>query len=189
LVGDRRRDGCKNVNRRTKRNPPTTQREEAPAEVQIRLARPDDATLVATVLHKSFVEFEPLYTRQGFAATTPDEAQVLARMREGPVWLAFRNAEVLGTVATVLKGESAYIRGMAVLPAARRLRVGARLLEHVECWARHQGCQRLFLTTTPFLDAAIRLYEKVGFRPKDEGTHDLFGTPLFTMEKDLPRMG
>ena len=188
MVGDRRRDGCKNVNRRTKRNPSTTQREEAPAEVQIRLARPEDATIVATVLHKSFVEFEPLYTRRGFAATTPDAAQVLARMREGPVWLAVRNAEVLGTVAAVLKGKSAYIRGMAVLPAARRLRVGARLLEHVEHWAFQEGCKRLFLSTTPFLDGAIRLYEKFGFRRAEGGTHDLFGTPLFTMEKDLHRM-
>ncbi|HET9306399.1 MAG TPA: GNAT family N-acetyltransferase [Candidatus Sulfotelmatobacter sp.] len=140
---------------------------------------------MATVLHKSFVEFEPLYTRQGFAATTPDAAQVVARMREGPVWLAFRNAEVLGTVAAVLKGESAYIRGMAVLPAARRLRVGARLLEHVEHWAFQEGCGRLLLSTTPFLDGAIRLYEKYGFRRTGGGSHDLFGTPLFTMEKDL----
>jgi len=140
---------------------------------------------VATVLHKSFVEFEPLYTRRGFAATTPDAAQVLARMREGPVWLAFRNAEVLGTVAAVLKGDSAYIRGMAVLPAARHLRVGTRLLEHVERWASHEGCQRLLLSTTPFLDGAIRLYENFGFRRAEEGTDDLFGTPLFTMEKDL----
>jgi GNAT superfamily N-acetyltransferase len=110
-------------------------------------------------------------------------------MREGPVWLALRNVEVLGTVAAVLKGEWAYIRGMAVLPAARHLRVGARLLEHVERWARDQGCRRLFLSTTPFLDAAIRLYEKFGFRRAQEAAHDLFGTPLFTMEKDLRPMG
>ena len=174
------------MNRRTKKDPPTLQREEAPTEVQIRRARPDDATIVATVLHKSFVEFEALYTRQGFAATTPDARQVVDRMREGPVWLAFRNAEVLGTVAAVLEGQSAHIRGMAVLPAARRLKVGRRLLEHVECWAFQEGCNRLFLSTTPFLHAAIRLYEKFGFERIDKGARDLFGTPLFTMEKALP---
>jgi len=188
LVGDRRRDGIKNVNRTTQKSSHSTQQEQAVPEVHIRLAEPSDATVVATVLHKSFVEFEALYTPQGFAATTPDAAQVLARMREGPVWLAFRNVEVLGTVAAVLKGEWAYIRGMAVLPAARRLSVGARLLEHVERWARDQGCRRLFLSTTPFLDGAIRLYEKFGFRRAQEAAHDLFGTPLFTMEKDLPPM-
>jgi GNAT superfamily N-acetyltransferase len=189
LVGDCRRDGIKNVNRTTQKSSDSTQQEQPVPEVQIRLAEAGDATAVATVLHKSFVEFEALYTPRGFAATTPDAAQVLARMREGPVWLAFRNVEILGTVAAVLKGEWAYLRGMAVLPAARHLRVGARLLEHVERWARDQGCRRLFLSTTPFLDGAIRLYEKFGFRRAGEGTHDLFGTPLFTMEKDLPPMG
>lgn len=162
------------------------QREEALPEVQIRVARPDDAAVIAAVLLQSFVEFESLYTKKAFAATTPDAAQVLARMGEGPLWIAFRNTEALGTAAAVLKGKSAYIRGMAVLPAARRLQVGRGLLEHVEHWAFHQGCNRLFLSTTPFLHAAIRLYENFGFHRTDEGSRDLFGTPLFTMEKALP---
>lgn len=174
------------MNRRTQKSPAGKQREEALPEVQICLARPDHAAIVAMVLLQSFVEFEPLYTKKAFAATTPDAAQVLDRMREGPVWLAFRNAEVLGTVAAVLEGQSAYIRGMAVLPAARRLKVGRRLLEHVEYWAFQEGCNRLFLSTTPFLHAAIRLYEKFGFQRIDEGAHDLFETPLFTMKKALP---
>jgi GNAT superfamily N-acetyltransferase len=182
LAGDRRRDGYTHVNRRTQKSPARN------PEIQIRLAWPDDAAVVATVLLQSFVEFESFYTRDAFAATTPDAAHVLARMREGPVWLAFRNAEVLGTVAAVLKGELAYIRGMAVLPAARRLKVGHRLLEHVEDWAFQEGCNRLLLSTTPFLDAAIRLYEKFGFQRIAEGAQDLFGTPLFTMEKALPQV-
>src|SRR5579862_2959357 len=108
-------------------------------------------------------------------------------MTEGPVWLAFREAKVLGTVAAVIKGRSAYMRGMAVLPAARGLRVGVRLVEQVEEWAAGEGCSRVFLSTTPFLAAAIRLYERLGFRRTEDGEHDLFGTPLFTMEKNLSR--
>ncbi|MGH9494786.1 MAG: GNAT family N-acetyltransferase, partial [Candidatus Sulfotelmatobacter sp.] len=155
--------------------------DELPA-VQVRLATQQDAPTIATILHESFVEYERLYTREGFAATTPDANQVMVRMREGPVWLACRDLESLGTVAAVVKGKSVYIRGMAVLPAARGLKVGTRLLQHVECWTFGQSFQRLFLTTTPFLHTAIRLYENHGFR-RAEGDQDLFGTPLFTMEK------
>jgi len=41
----------------------------------------------------------------------------------------------------------------------------------------------MLLSTTPFLDDAIRLYQRFGFERIREGLHDLAGTPLFTMEK------
>jgi len=155
--------------------------------VRIRRAASDDATVVANILHASFAEYESLYTPPGFAATTPDAHQVLARMGEGPVWIAFRHSDVVGTVAAVVKDGSLYIRGMAVRPEARRLKVGALLLEQTERFAIEQSCSRLFLSTAPFLDAAIRLYEKSGFRRVQDGGQDLFGTPLFMMEKCIPR--
>jgi GNAT superfamily N-acetyltransferase len=155
------------------------------AHLELRLAGPEDAPVIAAVLHASFVEFKLLYTEGGFAATALGPEQVLIRMREGPVWVALREGAVKGTVAAVVKDESVYVRGMAVLPEARGSGAGARLLRQVEDWTRGQGLTRLFLSTTPFLDSAIRLYERCGFRQMDDGLHDLFGTPLFTMEKTL----
>ena len=157
------------------------------SEIQVRRAEPEDAVAIAEVLYASFVEYEPLYTQQGFAATTPNAEQILARMREGPAWVSVRLTEVVGTVAAVLKGQSLYMRGMAVLPVARGLQVGTRLIECVEDWASGQGYRRLHLSTTPFLNRAIRLYERCGFRRTDDGPSDLFGTSLFTMEKTILR--
>jgi putative acetyltransferase len=150
---------------------------------EIRHANRDDASLIAAVLYDSFVEFKHLYTEDGFAATALDAAKVLKRMNEGPVWVAMRQGAALGTVAAVEKDGSAYIRGMAVLPAARGSGAGTSLLKRAERWAASQGFNRVFLSTTPFLASAIRLYEKSGFRRKDDRLHDLFGTPLFFMEK------
>jgi len=153
----------------------------------IRLAGRDDAAAISGVLYESFVEFRALYTDGGFAATALGVEQILVRMREGPVWVGLRDDVVVGTVAAVGKGESAYIRGMAVLPAARGLGVGSALLRAVETWACEQGCGRMFLSTTPFLDSAIRLYEKFGFRRVVEEPQDLLGTPLFRMERVADR--
>src|SRR5215472_17214507 len=100
--------------------------------VHIRRAASDDAPAVANILRASFVEYESLYTPPGFAATTPDAQQVLARMREGPVWIALRHLDVVGTVAAVVNDDSLYIRGMAVRPEARRLKVGGLLLDQAE---------------------------------------------------------
>ena len=156
-----------------------------PAALEIRLGGPEDAPAIAEVLYQSFVEFQSLYTDGGFAATALSAEQVLVRMKEGPVWVALRQALILGTVAAVVKGDAVYIRGMAVLPAARGSGAGARLLQQAEEWARGQGSRRVFLSTTPFLDSAIRLYQRAGFQRTEEPLHDLFGTPLFTMQKAL----
>jgi ribosomal protein S18 acetylase RimI-like enzyme len=75
------------------------------------------------------------------------------------------------------------IRLSAVLPRARGERIGALLLAHVEEYASTKGFSRLFLSTTPFLERAIHLYERFGFHRTSEDPHELFGTPLFTMEK------
>ena len=165
-------------------------------KIEVRRAGSKDAPAITNVLHQSFVEFKALYTDGGFAATTPGAEQVISRMQEGPVWVALRESVVLGTVAAVVKDKSVYIRGMAVLPGARGLGVGAKLLQQIEAWASSHGYTRLFLSTTPFLDSAIRLYEKFGFRRTDQALHDLFGTAVYDgedppqiVERDLGRPG
>ena len=155
--------------------------------VEIRRAELADCAAIASVLFEAFVEFKPLYTDRGFAATTPDAQQIGIRMREGPVWVALRDAVTIGTASAVQKSESIYIRGMAVVPGARGSGAGSRLLGKIESWAEAEKGTRLFLSTTPFLGSAIRLYERAGFRRIPDEPHNLFGTPLFTMEKVIGR--
>lgn len=160
----------------------TTEDTNIPADrIKIRRAGPEDASIIAEVLQESFVEFKELYSDEGFAATTPSAEEVLSRMREGPVWVVLCDGAVSGTVSA----KSTYIRGMAVLPSARGSGAGLALLQHAEGWAAKQVRARLFLSTTPFLSSAIVLYERSGFRRNEEGPHELFGTPLLTMEKDI----
>lgn len=155
------------------------------ADIQIRRAAPDDAARVASVLYESFVEYEALYTQAAFAATTSTGEQIRSRMEEGPVWVALHNGAIVGTVSVAPRGDDLYIRGMAVVPSARGLKIGRLLLERSESFALEQGCRRLILSTTPFLMSAIQLYERYGFRRSSEGPQELFGTPLFTMVKSL----
>lgn len=154
-------------------------------DVKIRLADASDAETIATVLYESFVEYESLYTPKGFAATSITSEEIVNRMREGPVWVAVRNEVIVGTASVVPKDESLYLRGMAVLPTARGQRTGELMLAQIEIFAVTEGLHRLFLSSTLFLDRAIRLYERFGFRRTGEGPHELFGTPLFTMEKAM----
>jgi putative acetyltransferase len=154
----------------------------------IRQAKIKEFAAIASILHEAFAEYEPLYTPAAFAATTPTSDQIQKRWREGPVWVAFQTTILVGTVAAVPKHEGLYIRSMAVLPRARGQGIAEQLLRVIESFALAEQHRRLFLSTTPFLASAIRLYERFGFRQSDEGPHDLFGTPLFTMVKRLQSM-
>ena len=153
------------------------------SRIQIRIAAPADAGPIARVLAEAFAEYRPQYTQAAFHATCPSSDVILKRMAEGPVWIADIDGMVAGTVAAVSVGDALHIRGMAIRPGARGQAIGRLLLERVKQHAVDQGHERMTLSTTPFLGRAIRLYESFGFRRTEEGLHDLFGTPLFTMEK------
>jgi len=154
-------------------------------EIEVRMAMLEDAAAVASVLEKAFTEYRPSYTDDGFAATVLTKEKVETRMNEGQMWVALYNKAIVGTVAAVAKGEALSVRGMGIVPAARGKRIGELLLDHVESFASARGHKRMTLSTTPFLSRAIRLYERFGFQRSNEEPFELFGTPLFTMVKNL----
>jgi GNAT superfamily N-acetyltransferase len=158
------------------------------ADMRVRRAVAEDAAAIASIMYESFAEFRPLYTPGGFSATAIRAEEVMVRLNEGPVWVALWEDSICGTVAAVGRGAALYVRGMAVLPRVRGKGAGEALLKQVEIFATERGHVTLLLTTTPFLDSAIRLYEKFGFYRTEGGSTDLFGTPLFWMEKKLAKL-
>jgi GNAT superfamily N-acetyltransferase len=136
--------------------------------VLVRRADPQDASDIARVLRQSFLEYQDQYTP------------------EGSTWVALLSNAIVGTASVVEKDDAVlYVRGMAVLPAARGRGIGELLLREIEVFALGNGCTRLLLSTTPFLTGTIRLYERFGFQRTHDGPNDLFGTPLFSMAKAL----
>lgn len=142
--------------------------------------------MIAAILEESFAELEHLYTVRAYQETVISAEAVLRRIDDGPVWLAAAGEVATGTLSAMLTDTGLYLRGMAVVPAARGHHLGKLLLERAEELAHQESLARLYLSTTPFLAGAIRVYEDFGLRRVDEGPWDLFGTPLFTMEKLLP---
>lgn len=151
--------------------------------IVVRRARRGDAPAIASVLHESFKEYKKQYTATAFSATVPTAAGIVARMQEGPVWVAERGSTIVGTISVTAQGRRLHIRGMAVLPKARGRRLGLRLLDCAQRYAARNGYASLHLETTPFLTRAIRLYESSGFMRPDRRLHDYHGTPVFSMIK------
>lgn len=152
----------------------------------IRRAVARDAPEIARILELAFAPFEIQYTPAAYRATVLTPAEIVARLDEGPVWVALLNDGPAATVSALLTAEGVYVRSMAAAPQARGRGLGRSLLDAIELFARDSGAGRLYLSTTPFLHAAIRLYERAGFRRSGAGPDHLHGTPLFTMERPCP---
>ena len=153
--------------------------------VCVRDATAADAHAIAALLVAAFAEFEPRYTPAGYRATTPSADEIRHRLINGPAWVGERDGTIVGTVSALSTPTGVYIRSMAVDPRSRGGGIGQALLSQVERFATGLGARRLFLSTTPFLAGAIRMYDRAGFRVTAEGPHELGGTPLMTMVKPL----
>jgi len=153
--------------------------------ITVRRAVANDAAAIAALLFKAFVEYRSLYTDKGFEATTPEREEIEERINKKAVWLVMDGNTPAGTVSVFPQKDQLYVRSLAVSPEARGKGIGEMLMEHVHEMAFASGCSCIKLTTTPFLLAAIKLYEKFGFEP--QGKDDLFGTPLIWMTKSLTR--
>lgn len=153
----------------------------------IRMATDQDSENITSLLFEAFKEFEHLYSKEAFAATVISPAEVSRRMQEGPLWVAELDGKILGTVSLLPRDNEAYVRGMAVLPAAQGLKIGLKLMQQAEQFGLENHFSRLFLRTTPYLHKAIKLYEQFGFVVLGEREEDFFGTPSFLMEKNLSR--
>jgi GNAT superfamily N-acetyltransferase len=151
---------------------------------RIRKATPSDSATVSALLRRAFQEFEPLYTPEAFLATVQPESGVLKRLDEGPLWIAENEHALVGTVAAICSADSVMVRGMAVDPDARGLKIGKVLLDLTEDFARELGFERMSLYTTAFLRCAIGLYQSSGFEFTGEKASP-HGTELLRMVKVL----
>ena len=156
----------------------------AEAFVKIRRARRCDAVAIERLVRGSFREHEPAYTPEAFDLATPRKREIETRIKNWIVWVAVEQNEIVGTVSVYEKGSGLHVRSMAVHPSMRGQGIGELLLKRIEDFARGNGYKCLFLNTTPFMNSAIRLYERFGF-VFTGAEQDWFGTRLRSMTKHL----
>lgn len=160
----------------------------ADERVEVRLAVADDALVIAEVIRSAFQPLKANYTKAAYAAVTPDAEEILGRLAEGPIWVAFADDAMVGTVSVVAEPDWLYIRSMAVSPASQGFGVGRKLLVVVEDYATKKGFDKLYLYTTFFLKSAMRLYEKYGFvSDRETPAEEWFGVPGLGMVKVLEK--
>lgn len=128
--------------------------------VVIAAERPDtpDATALINELQAHLESFYPPESRHGFSVQKLIEQQV--------AFFVLRADDVpAGCGGIMLVGrEYGELKRMYVRPEFRGRHHGERLIDHLAAHARAHGVTMLRLETGIHQQAAIRLYERVGFR-------------------------
>ena len=83
----------------------------------------------------------------------------------GRLYLAYCDQQLAGCIALRQLDESrCEMKRLYVRPRFRKQHIGGILVRRVISDAKQIGYKHLLLDTFPFLDVAIRMYEKLGFR-------------------------
>lgn len=124
--------------------------------------RPEHAARYESLNRAWLVEHDLLEAADEPQLTRPNEAII---DRGGAILVATDGNEVIGTCAIVPHetGEFELVK-LAVAPSARGQGIGRQLIDACLALARERGATRVDLLSSTKLGAALRLYERAGFR-------------------------
>jgi len=158
-------------------------------QLHIRDARADERAAIRDLTLAAYEEYATIMASTAWAAL---QQAVLAGLdAEGAVEriVAERDGALLGSVMLYPPATNAYddagagdgwpeLRLLAVAPAARGQGVGTALIRECIRRARRAGASALGLHTSESLQAAIRMYERMGFVRAPEGDFRPSGAEL-----------
>ena len=140
------------------------------AGVTVRLARPADYAFVGALAFEAYAIDGLLDDDSDYAADLRDAGR---RAEDADLFVAIdERGDVVGTVTFCLPGSpyselskdgQAEFRMLAVAPQARGRGVGALLVRACLERAGVLGCRSVVISSRPQMEAARRLYERMGF--------------------------
>jgi len=152
------------------------------APIRIRRIRPDDGPVLRDLRLRSLAESPEAFGQQVDDAAAQADAEWEAAARVA--WQGERRAWFIAETAGRADGPSRtlglvlgrrrppdtlMIFSMWVDPAARRVGLGARLIETAEAWAAAWGGRSSVLWVFGGNEPAIRFYDRIGFRVHPDG--------------------
>jgi putative acetyltransferase len=130
--------------------------------VEIGLFRPEHVSRFAE-LNREWLEKYNLIEPSDEEQLADPQAHFLAD--GGQIFVALHDGKVIGTCAAIPHGIGEYeIAKLAVAAEFRGQGIARRLVERCIAYVREQNVRRIILVSNSQLQAALRLYESLGFR-------------------------
>jgi len=150
----------------------------AGTRIVVRKGEERDLEGVVGVMRAANAEFGSILPRAFYTAYLANVLDVRSRLSESQLFVAERpEGGIVGAITLYPDASSqgwgwptgwAGIRALAVEPSARGLGLGHRLADRCIEHARTLDTPTVCLHTAPFMDAAIRMYQSLGFRRAPE---------------------
>ena len=109
------------------------------------------------------------------ALPSPDLTQRIIESDATRLLFARQDEQILGMLTIVIfpipTGVRAWIEDVVVDESGRGMGVGEALSEHALKLARLEGAKTVDLTSRPSREAANRLYQRIGFAPRDTNVY------------------
>ena len=133
---------------------------------ETRRAAVQDVSAVTDCVCQAFIHYIPRIGKQ--PGPMLDDYQTL--VEQGAVWVAVKQADILGVLVLSETGEGFCIETIAVRPNAQGLGIGRQLLTHAEILAKQSGYSSLYLSTHRLMDESQSVYAHVGYVEFDRRT-------------------
>ncbi|MGM0590994.1 MAG: N-acetyltransferase family protein [Halobacteriota archaeon] len=154
-------------------SPPIDFTDHADRNIRIRVFDPDGDD--RALLVEMYCRFDPADRAQGIPPSNEDRIRTWLDtiLAEGCLnVLAWHDDEVIGHATLVPDGE-AYELAIFVLQAYQRAGIGTQLIEALLGYGVESGVEKVWLTVERWNQAAVSLYEQMGFEVSDAESFEL----------------
>jgi GNAT superfamily N-acetyltransferase len=126
-------------------------------------ARDSDAVELARLYRKVWLPYKKIFSGPLMDNRMASAKDIRASMKDKTYFAVRDSGMIVGVARATIAHESCLLDRMVVLPDYQGRGVGAALTQTVIDHARENNARKVWLDTSPKLEAAIALYEKMGF--------------------------
>lgn len=135
--------------------------------IQIRPIEPGDNSLIAGIIRSTLAEFGANHPGTVYYDEATDHLFEVFRMERSYYFVALLEDKIVGGGGIYptegLPADTCELVKMYLVPEARGIGLGRRLLEKCMEVAKSCGFRRIYLESMPELKLALKMYEKSGF--------------------------
>lgn len=162
-------------------------------EFMVRMLQPADNAAIAAIIYQTLEEFGANKPGTVYYDPTTNALYELFQAAPGSAYfIAERKGKIVGGggiyPSAGLPDTTCELVKMYLLPEARGIGLGKKIIEACIRFAKEQGYQNIYIETMPELQQAMKTYEKFGFeyldRPLGETGH--FGCDRWMLKKIGP---